>query len=57
MFELMQFNYQNNVNKYDAIINEKTLLNVVSRIESKIYDKSFSFNTAKIDGIILRLIS
>lgn len=56
MFELMQFNYQNNSNKYDTVISEKTLLNVVSRIESKIYDKSFSFNTAKVDEMRKNLV-
>lgn len=54
MFELMKFDYQNNPNKYDAVLDDKTLLNVVSRIESKIYDESFSFNTSKIEGTLIK---
>lgn len=57
MFELMQFPYQNNFNKYDVTLNEKTLLNIVNRIEAKIFDESFSHNTTKVDGNKLKFIS
>ena len=50
MLELLQFPYELG-RTYDLTFDSKIFLDIVSRIEAKIYDKSFNFNTAKMDGI------
>lgn len=40
---------------YDLIFEEDKLLAIVGRIQSKIFDKTFSFNAKRIEGIILQI--
>jgi len=39
---------------YNLTFSEEKLLAIVARIQAKIFDKTFSFNAAKIQGRVLR---
>lgn len=43
LVDILGFDYSRESNLYDIVIPEEKFLSAVSRIESKIYDKSFSF--------------
>ena len=49
MLELLKFPYEVG-RTYDAVLDLPTFLGIVTRIETKIYDKSFSSSSSKIEG-------
>mmetsp|Transcript_24723 Transcript_24723/g.21891 ORF Transcript_24723/g.21891 Transcript_24723/m.21891 type:complete len:215 (-) Transcript_24723:1181-1825(-) len=51
LFDVMKFDYTNE-QVYDVNIEDSSLLEIVSRIEDKIYDKSFSYNVAKAEAMV-----
>jgi len=56
MLELLKFPYEVG-RTYDVVLDIPSFINIVTRIETKIYDKSFSSNASKIEGIFLYKMS
>ena len=50
--EIMRLEHTEGEN-YDIVFEEDKLLAIVARIQSKIFDKTFSFNAKRIEGTIL----
>ena len=50
--EILKIQYEEG-ETYDVVFTEEKLLAIVGRIQAKIFDKTFSFNAVRIEGIIL----